>query len=38
MKVSKKGKTVTVNMGDRVVVMREDEALELLEGLKRVLV
>jgi hydrogenase maturation factor len=37
MKVSKKGKSVTVYLGDRVIIIREDEALELLEELKKVL-
>lgn len=37
MKASKHGKSVTLSIGDRVIVIREEEARELMEELKRVL-
>jgi hypothetical protein len=36
MKVSKHGKSVTLSIGDRVIVIREEEALDLLKELIKV--
>jgi len=35
MKASKHGKSVTLSIGDRVIVIREEEARELMECLKK---
>ena len=37
MKVSKHGKSVTLSIGDRVIVIKEEEARDLLEELKKCL-
>ena len=37
MKVSKHGKSVTLSIGDRVIVVKEQEALDLLKELIKAL-